>query len=49
VADWRWLDWDRGFIGRSTVRGRLLYGAQALAPRLARRWSSAWLCALVVV
>ena len=48
VADWRWLQWDRGFIDRSTARGRLLHGGQALASRVARRWSSAWVCALEV-
>jgi len=46
VTDWRWLEWERGFIDRATLRGRLLYGAQAGASRLARRWSCAWVCAL---
>ena len=46
VAEWRWLNWDRGFIGTSTARGKLLYGGQAIASRLRRRWSGAWVCAL---
>ena len=46
VEDWRWLEWERGFIDRSTLRGRLLYGGQGIASRLAKRWSSAWVCTL---
>lgn len=48
VADWRWLEWDRGSIDRSTARGKFLYGGQAIASRLVRRWSGAWVCALEV-
>ena len=48
VADWRWLQWDRGFIDTSTTRGKLLYGGQAIASRLSPRWSGAWVCALEI-
>jgi SAM-dependent methyltransferase len=52
VATWKWLEWERGLIGRSyfsprrTRRGQLLAGAQAVASRLAPRWSCGWACAL---
>jgi SAM-dependent methyltransferase len=48
VSDWRWLNWDRGFIDRSTARGKVLYRGQAIASRVAQRWSGAWVCALEV-
>jgi SAM-dependent methyltransferase len=46
VADWRWSEWERGFIDATSWRGRLLRGSQTVMSQVASRWSCAWVCAL---
>jgi 2-polyprenyl-3-methyl-5-hydroxy-6-metoxy-1,4-benzoquinol methylase len=46
VDRWEWLEWDRGFIERSSLRGRLLVVAQRVGSKLVDRWACNWACAL---
>jgi SAM-dependent methyltransferase len=46
VDRWEWLEWDRGFIERSSLRGALLAGAQRVGSKLVDRWACDWACAL---
>jgi SAM-dependent methyltransferase len=45
VTDWRFLNWERVFIPHRSLRERLLYSGQAIAPRLAKHLSTSWIVA----
>jgi SAM-dependent methyltransferase len=45
VAEWRFLNWERVFIPRDSLRERLLHAGQAIAPRLAKHLSTSWIVA----
>jgi SAM-dependent methyltransferase len=47
IDRWEWLEWDRGFIDRATIRGKALYLAQRAGSVVADRWACDWACALV--
>jgi hypothetical protein len=44
IAEWRYLNWERVYIGRTSLRGRLLYAGQVMAPTLLRHTSTSWIC-----
>jgi hypothetical protein len=47
MAEWRYLNWERTYIGRTSLRGRLLYAGQVMAPSLVRHMSTSWVCSAV--
>jgi len=46
IDAWEWLEWDRGFIDRSTIRGKMLAIAQQAGSKAVSRWACDWVCAL---
>jgi len=44
ITDWRYVNWERIYIGRATIRGRLLYAGQVLAPTLRSQLATSWVC-----
>ena len=44
ITDWRYVNWERIYIGRTTLRGRLLYAGQVMAPTLRRQLATSWVC-----
>ncbi len=44
IDDWRFLNWERVYIGRAGLRGRLLYAGQVMAPTLFPQMSTSWIC-----
>jgi 2-polyprenyl-3-methyl-5-hydroxy-6-metoxy-1,4-benzoquinol methylase len=48
LASWRYLNWERIFIERGSLRGKLLYASQRVAPFFARHLSTSWVCSAVL-
>lgn len=47
MADWRYLNCERVYIGRAGLRGKILYAGQTVAPALMRHMSTSWVCSAV--
>ena len=45
LVEWRYLNWERIFIDRSTMSGRLAYWGQRVLPSVAPRFATSWVCA----
>jgi SAM-dependent methyltransferase len=45
LAEWRFLNWERVFIPHRSLRERLMYAGQAMAPLMARHLSTSWIAA----
>jgi SAM-dependent methyltransferase len=44
IVEWRYLNWERIYVGRTSLRGRLLYAGQAVAPALVPHLATSWAC-----
>jgi hypothetical protein len=44
IAEWRYLSCERVYIARTSLRGRLLYAGQVIAPSLLPHMSTSWVC-----
>jgi SAM-dependent methyltransferase len=47
LAEWRYQNTERVYIGRRSLRGRLVYAGQVVAPRFRRQLSTSWVCSAV--
>jgi hypothetical protein len=48
ITEWRYQNSERVYIGRTGLRGALLYAGQVVAPRLRRQLSTSWVCSAVL-
>ncbi len=44
IAEWRYLNCERVYIGRANLRGRLLYTGQAIARAVVAHTATSWVC-----
>jgi SAM-dependent methyltransferase len=44
LAEWRYLNCERVYIGRAGLRGKFLYAGQVVAPILVRHMATSWVC-----
>jgi SAM-dependent methyltransferase len=47
MAEWRYLNCERVYIGRAGLRGKLLYAGQVAAPMLVRHMATSWVSSAV--
>ena len=48
IEEWRFLNWERVYIGRSSLRrAGSLYAGQVMAPAVLRHLSTSWVCSAV--